>query len=142
MIIMNFTMNLRGQVNQLQLPKSKALWPLFETIVNSIQSLEETKDCVSPTIEVLANRSAERQLNINGEEELSHFEEFIVLGLAEQIFRDVIKIGTVTFFRMIRLPEISVDSFKSGAEILTSAAPSQKNLIIKLVFLAFFTRNL
>ena len=36
---MHFTMNLKGQVNQMRLPKSKALWPLFETIVNSIQSL-------------------------------------------------------------------------------------------------------
>ena len=27
---MPFTMNLRGQVNQMRLPKSKALWPLQE----------------------------------------------------------------------------------------------------------------
>ena len=80
---MYFTMNLRGQVNQMRLPKSKALWPLFETIVNSIQSLEETKDCVNPRVTVLANRPVERQVKINGEEELNHFEEFIVTDNGE-----------------------------------------------------------
>ena len=38
---MQFTMNLKGQVNQMCLPKTKALWTLFETIVSSIQSIEE-----------------------------------------------------------------------------------------------------
>lgn len=80
---MNFTMNLRGQVNQMRLPKSKALWPLFETIVNSIQSLEETKDCPNPEITVLANRAVERQMKVNGEEELNPFEEFIVTDNGE-----------------------------------------------------------
>lgn len=46
---MQFTMNLVGQVNQMRLPKSKALWPLFETIVNSIQSIEEVKSCTEPS---------------------------------------------------------------------------------------------
>ena len=80
---MYFTMNLRVQVNQMRLPKSKALWPLFETIVNSIQSLEETKDCTNPEITVLANRPVERQMLMNGEEELNHFEEFIVTDNGE-----------------------------------------------------------
>ena len=80
---MNFTVNLKGQVNQMRLPKSKALWPLFETVVNAIQSLEETKDCVNPCITVIANRSIEQQMNISGEEELSHFEEFIVTDNGE-----------------------------------------------------------
>ena len=49
-----FTMNLKGQVNQMRLPKSKALWPLFETIVNAIQSLEETRNCEKPLITIKA----------------------------------------------------------------------------------------
>ena len=80
---MHFTMNLKGQVNQMRLPKSKALWPLFETIVNSIQSLEETKDCADPHITVIANRPNERQIKMDGEEELNHFEEFIVTDNGE-----------------------------------------------------------
>ena len=67
----------------LEVPKSKALWPLFETIVNSIQSLGKTRDCAEPCITVLANRPVERQININGEEELNHFEEFIVTDNGE-----------------------------------------------------------
>ena len=80
---MNLTVNLRGQVNQMRLPKSKALWPLFETIVNSIQSLEDTNDCVNPLITVLANRPIERQISVDGEEEVNHFDEFIVTDNGE-----------------------------------------------------------
>lgn len=92
---MNFTMNLKGQVNQMRLPKSKALWPLFETIVNSIQSLEETQDCTEPCITVLANRPVERQMKVDGEEELNHFEEFIVTdngeGFTERNYRSFLE---------------------------------------------------
>ncbi len=75
---MPFTMNLTGQVNQMRLPKSKALWPLFETIVNSIQSLEDTPYCASPRITICANRIEYVQMNTNGGEELNHFQEFVV----------------------------------------------------------------
>lgn len=75
---MQFTMNLAGQVNNMHLPKSKALWPLFETIVNSIQSLEDIMDCDAPKIVIMANRPKEMQTNLEGEDELNHFEEFIV----------------------------------------------------------------
>ena len=80
---MPFTMNLRGQVNQMRLPKSKALWPLFETIVNAIQSLEETRSCEKPLITIKANRIEFNQLNTDGEEEINHFEEFIVIDNGE-----------------------------------------------------------
>lgn len=60
---MPFTMNLAGQVNQMRLPKSKALWPLFETIVNSIQSLEDTPNCSLPQYTISANRMQYTQMN-------------------------------------------------------------------------------
>lgn len=75
---MQFTMNLSGQVNQMRLPKSKALWPLFETIVNSIQSLEDDTSREDSAITIQAIRPEYRQQNLNGEEEVNHFEEFIV----------------------------------------------------------------
>ena len=34
--------NVAGQVGQIKLSVSKALWPLFETVINSIQSLEDS----------------------------------------------------------------------------------------------------
>ncbi|MBQ4522106.1 MAG: hypothetical protein IJA10_04040 [Lachnospiraceae bacterium] len=80
---MYFTMNLAGQVNQMKLPKSKALWPLFETIVNSIQSLEETKSCEAPLITIVANRLDYAQMTTEGTEELNHFNEFIVTDNGE-----------------------------------------------------------
>jgi len=80
---MYFTMNLRGHVNQMHLPKSKALWPLFETVVNSIQSLEDTSDCIEPSIKILANREEYLQMNMDGSEEVNHFEDFIVTDNGE-----------------------------------------------------------
>ena len=80
---MHFTMNLAGQVNQMRLPKSKALWPLFETIVNSIQSLEETKNCKKPLITIMAKRLDYAQMTTDESEELSHFNEFIVTDNGE-----------------------------------------------------------
>ncbi len=92
---MPFTMNLTGQVNQMRLPKSKALWPLFETIVNSIQSLEDTTDCANPQITILANRMEYAQLNTEGGEEINHFTEFIVrdngAGFTEKNYRSFLE---------------------------------------------------
>ncbi|SKA65406.1 hypothetical protein SAMN02745111_01091 [Eubacterium uniforme] len=80
---MNFTMNLTGQINQIKLPKSKALWPLFETIVNSIQSIEDTKNCFEPMVIIKAIRDLNGQINIDGDEEKTHFEEFIIIDNGE-----------------------------------------------------------
>ena len=38
---MEMTVNVAGQVSQIKLGVLKALWSLFETIINSIQSLED-----------------------------------------------------------------------------------------------------
>ena len=106
---MNFTMNLKGQVNQMRLPKSKALWPLFETIVNSIQSLEETQDCTEPCITVLANRPVERQMKVDGEEELNHFEE----TMGKALLRETIGLSWrhIQHIRYKRAVRVSVDFY-------------------------------
>lgn len=39
---MPITVNVAGQVGQIRLSPTKALWPLFETVINSIQSLEDS----------------------------------------------------------------------------------------------------
>ncbi|CAK7036115.1 MAG: hypothetical protein BACD_00117 [Bacteroides rodentium] len=78
---MPITINVAGQVGQIRLGHSKALWPLFETVVNSIQSLEDT-ETNDKEITIEANRSTDVQFRINSkgekEEEPVHFEEFIV----------------------------------------------------------------
>ena len=92
---MPFTINLTGQVNQMRLPKSKALWPLFETVVNSIQSLEDAYNCAIPQITIEANRIEYPQLNTDGVEELNHFKEFIVrdngIGFTERNYRSFLE---------------------------------------------------
>ncbi|MBR3245606.1 MAG: hypothetical protein IKF90_23380, partial [Parasporobacterium sp.] len=78
---MPFTLNVAGQVGQIKLSQAKALWPLFETVINSIQSLEDTEEPEKIiTIEAQRNSNVQIRINTDGSksEELSHFEEFIV----------------------------------------------------------------
>ena len=78
---MQMTVNVAGQVGQIKLGTNKALWPLFETVINSIQSLEDTEiDKKQITIEALRNPNIQLRMNKDGtqSEELSHFEQFIV----------------------------------------------------------------
>lgn len=79
----NFRFNLKGQLNEVKLPEYKALWPLFETIVNSIQSIEESTNSQNGQITILANRLEDRQVNMDGNEELNPFYEFQVIDNGE-----------------------------------------------------------
>lgn len=82
-ILNNFRFNLKGQLNEVKLPEYKALWPLFETIVNSIQSIEESTNSQNGQITILANRLEDRQVNMDGNEELNPFYEFQVIDNGE-----------------------------------------------------------
>ena len=78
---MQMIVNVAGQVGQIRLGQNKALWPLFETVINSIQSLEDTKaDHKEITIEAIRNTHVQYRINKDGSktEEPSHFEKFIV----------------------------------------------------------------
>lgn len=78
---MPITVNIAGQVGQIRLSISKALWPLFETVVNSIQSLEDSDvDDKIITVEALRPQYAQLKTDNNGGivEEQTHFDRFIV----------------------------------------------------------------
>lgn len=74
---MKLTMNIAGHVDRLSLSEAKALWPLFEAVVNSIQSLEDS-NIENKQIEIIAERQKDKQLNVSGEKEQTHFENFII----------------------------------------------------------------
>jgi len=78
---MAMTVNVAGQVGQIRLGQQKALWPIFETVVNSIQSLEDT-DCEDKkiVIEALRDPYSQYRIDANGNkvEEQSRFQDFIV----------------------------------------------------------------
>lgn len=38
----NFTFNIKGLLHDMRLAESKALWPLFEAVVNAIQAIEDS----------------------------------------------------------------------------------------------------
>lgn len=78
---MPITVNVAGQVGQIKLSTAKALWPLFETVINSIQSLEDS-NVNEKKIVIDALRQEYVQLRTdaqgNTSEELAHFEKFVV----------------------------------------------------------------
>lgn len=75
------TVNVAGQVGQIKLSLAKALWPLFETVINSIQSLEDSNVSEKKII-IDALRSEDIQLKTDGQgntvEEPAHFVAFVV----------------------------------------------------------------
>ena len=79
--VMPMTVNIAGQVRQIRLSTAKALWPLFETVINSIQSLEDT-NIDEKKIVIEALRSEDIQLKTDGSggtvEELTHYISFNV----------------------------------------------------------------
>lgn len=95
---MPITVNIAGQVGQIRLAQGKALWPLFETVINSIQSLEDTETVDKRiTIEAIRDPNIQLRLNSNGEreEELTRFIEFIVtdngVGFNEENYKSFLE---------------------------------------------------
>ena len=78
---MPMTVNVAGQVSQIKLSTSKSLWPLFETVINSIQSLEDS-DVPNKKISIDALRLNYNQLRESNPgdivEEPAHFDSFVV----------------------------------------------------------------
>jgi hypothetical protein len=60
--------DLVGKIKNTQLPRSKALLPMFEAVVNSFQAIEDAGEAVpSPSIEISVVRSALLIADIEGE---------------------------------------------------------------------------
>lgn len=78
---MPIIVNVAGQVGQIKLSPAKSLWPLFETVINSIQSLEDS-DVTEKKIVIDAMRQEQVQLKTDEKgkttEEVAHFEAFVV----------------------------------------------------------------
>ena len=78
---MPIIVNVAGQVGQIKLSPAKSLWPLFETVINSIQSLEDS-DVTEKKIVIDAMRPEQVQLKTDEKgkttEEVAHFEAFVV----------------------------------------------------------------
>ena len=74
-----FTLDIRGQLNNIRLAESKALWPLFEAVVNSIQAIEDSPNSGQGKIFISAVRDSVYQGTIDsGRDGLEKFESFIV----------------------------------------------------------------
>lgn len=87
-----FVLNIRGQLNNIRLAESKALWPLFEAVVNSIQAIEDSPNKNNGKIYI----SAQREISYTGrldsnKDILEKFESFTVtdngVGFDEQNYK-------------------------------------------------------
>ena len=87
-----FVLNIRGQLNNIRLAESKALWPLFEAVVNSIQAIEDSPNKHNGKIYILAQREITYgDLLDPNREILEKFESFSItdngIGLDSQNYR-------------------------------------------------------
>lgn len=95
---MAFTISIKGQVDQLDLILSKSLWPLFETIINAIQSLEDTDEQHKQiTIEARRNNVVQQEINANGnlEDAEEQFYNFVIIdngnGFTEKNYKSFLE---------------------------------------------------
>lgn len=56
----NFTFNIKGLLRDMKLAESKALWPLFEAVVNAIQAIEDSPNRENGKITVFVHRENTR----------------------------------------------------------------------------------
>ena len=75
---MSFRFNLNGQLQAFSLPSYKALWPLFETVVNAIQSIEDSENKECGKVFIKAERDSVQQINIDGTATNAPFVSFVV----------------------------------------------------------------
>ena len=80
-----FKTDIKGQIQNTELPRSNGIWALYEAIVNSIQALEALEDAsvTKGIIEIHAKRgnvdengTSSRQLDLNGQKALMPYETF------------------------------------------------------------------
>ncbi len=72
-----FTLDIKGQLNNMRLSESKALWPLFEAVVNAIQAIEDSPNSKNGKITIFAQREMTGQENMSPQETLERFESTI-----------------------------------------------------------------
>ena len=70
--------DLKGHLNSLSLSVSKALWPLYEAIVNSIQSIEDSPNREQGQITIVAEREIQTQSEIDKRVILGKFDSFSI----------------------------------------------------------------
>lgn len=73
-----FTLDIRGQLNSMRLAESRALWPLFEAVVNSIQAIEDSPNKGCGQIDIFARREPNIQTEIDSKDTLERFESFTI----------------------------------------------------------------
>jgi len=94
----NLGLDLQGIVNNLSLSTANSLWPLFETIVNAIQSIEDSENKASGKIEVVIERD-HSQLTLDSNYDYAPFKSFTVIdngeGFNSENYRSFLKAHSV-----------------------------------------------
>ena len=88
----SFVLDIRGQLNNIRLAESKALWPLFEAVVNSIQAIEDSPNKNNGRIHISAQREISYNEKLDANKDiLEKFESFSItdngVGLDEQNYK-------------------------------------------------------
>ncbi len=97
----NFTFDIKGQLRSMNLADSRALWPLFEAVVNSIQAIEDSPNRDKGKITIFVHRENTR----------------IAVGNMEKVSAEKIEAFTI-IDNGIGLDKTNYDSFKSAYSTL------------------------
>ena len=97
----NFTFDIKGQLRSMNLADSRALWPLFEAVVNAIQAIEDSPNRETGKISIFVHRD-----NIR-----------IAAGEMEKVSSEKIEAFSISD-NGIGLDQTNYDSFKSAYSTL------------------------
>lgn len=85
-----FSIDIKGQLNNMRLSASKSLWPLFEAVINAIHSIEDSQNCNNGRITIAVIRDDDPKLSVE-QQILSKVNSFIIedngLGFNEENYK-------------------------------------------------------
>ena len=86
-----FTLDIRGQLNNIKLATSRALWPLFEAVVNSIHAIEDSSSKEKGRITITAVREESFTTPLPSVKPLERIESFVItdngIGFNEENYK-------------------------------------------------------
>lgn len=130
---MSLQTNLKGRLRNTSLPKSHGLMPVFEAVVNSIHSIEETKNPLNGKIVLRINRTTQGSLDLDAKSQSpiigftiidngcgfdeANFKSFETLDSDHKIDKGCRGVGRLMWLKVFGLVEVESHFFDIDGEL-------------------------
>lgn len=130
---MSLQTNLKGRLRNTSLPKSHGLMPVFEAVVNSIHSIEETKNSLNGKIVLRINRTTQGSLDLDAKSQSpiigftiidngcgfdeANFKSFETLDSDHKIDKGCRGVGRLMWLKVFGLVEVESHFFDIDGEL-------------------------